>query len=396
MSPIISSLSNNWTSSGGEAPLILPGNDDELYYVANNYAAKANSSFNGWDWSISFTTNTSFPATMGDVIASPDGTLWGYTSQGSYIKAFKLSDGTQGSQAQLNQTIRGLCTSRNGYAVIFNGSGILVCSINNSGSWSLVSSGLGSLGTVESCVSPPPYSTSDLGDKTNLGSTGDSNGAAKIAFVDKNNSGGSCLRTININANGTMSNYQSSSSTGLDGFVSYYPNGDIAFLEQQVSSSNSVMRRFYNGNVSMSGTYGAFWPFAPGVNEQVQHFQPTPDGRFVASFRYDGGLTAYNIWESNKYTDSDPYGYNKSDQYSGTSALMYINGMAFSGGKFWWCGYEDGKQMWYRSLSGTSIDWTGNPSSLAAPSSWSGSAVGMVALTGRPKWAEYDHALNQW
>ena len=61
MSPIISSLSNNWTSSGGEAPLILPGNDDELYYVANTYAAKANSSFNGWDWSISFATNTSFP-----------------------------------------------------------------------------------------------------------------------------------------------------------------------------------------------------------------------------------------------------------------------------------------------------------------------------------------------
>lgn len=397
MSPIISTLSNNWTSSGGSAPLILPGNDDELYYIGNAHSGKINSSYSGYDWSITHATNTSFPATMADVIEAPNGQMWAYTSQGNKIKSIRLSDGATGSAYTVNQTIRGLCTSRNGYAVVFNSYGVYTYSINNLGAFSQVGSAHSSLGTVESCVAPPPYSSSNLGDKSNLGSTGDSNGYSKIAFVDQNASGGSVVRTLNIGSDGAISNFLSTSSSGMEGFVSYYPNGDIALLREKFTSSVSKLVRFSNGNVSGTGTVGGSWSFPSGVDEQVQHFQPTPSGSFVASFRYNNALTYNNMWESNKYTASDPYAPSVSGQSAGDSNLQYVNGMAFANNKFWWNGYDDGKTLFYRSLNASGdIDWSGSISSISPPGSWASGTVGIALVTGRPKWAEFDHALNQW
>jgi|TARA_R100000084_G_scaffold37323_1_gene14960 hypothetical protein len=403
MSPIISSLTSNWTTSGGGGGLDLPGNPDELFYVGSSRIAKVNSGLtalsNNWTSSTNgvamWSASTSFPASMADVIISPDGTAWGYAIKSSQMRAFKLSDGTLGTTMNTSggSNNRGCCTTRNNFACVFTGSDVRSYSINNDGSFNHIATSSHANNSVENAISPPYVSSSSRLDKSNLGTTGDSSGNARLVFHDKGSSGR--LKSLVVSSSGQFSNARTSSVMYQEAtFLAYYPNGHVIAAGQDQQADFRL--RVLTGEVDTNpATTGGVWTNMNGP--KVQSFNPTPYGTYVLAIRKNAITTTQLLYETYRYNA----GSNRlmplysSQDTSGSSSFNYPNDIVYSQGYVWWNGYDDDGKIRGRPhnpASGT--NWSGTLKQLGHPSENMG--MGMAILTGRPKWAERDEILNQW
>ena len=402
MSPIISSLTSNWTTSGGGG-LDFPGNPDELFYVGSSRIAKVNTGLtalsNNWTSStggvVTWSASTSFPATMADVIISPDGTAWGYAIKSSQMRAFKLSDGTLGPTINTTGSAnnRGCCTTRNNFACVFTGSNVKSYSISNSGTFTHVDTSSHASGRVENAISPPYVASSNRLDKINLGTTGDSSGNARLIFHDNDNSGR--LKSLVVSSSGQFSNARTSTVQYNEAtFLAYYPNGHVIAAGQD--QNGDFRLRVLTGEVDTNpATTGGVW--SSMNNPKVQSFNPTPYGTYVLAIRKDAVSTTQLLYETYRYNA----GSNRlmplysSQDTSGASNFNYPNDIVYSQGYVWWNGYIDDSKLRGRPhnpASGT--NWSGTLKQLSHPTENLGS--GMAIITGRPKWAERDEILNQW